>query len=61
MHLEILSEEQNELLSFIEKFKNRFYLVGETSIALQIGHRKSIDFHLLCEKAFLIDVATQPF
>lgn len=52
MHLEILSKEQVELLTFIEKFKSRFYLVGGTAIALQIGHRQSIDFDLFCEKSF---------
>lgn len=54
MHLEILSKEQVELLTFIEKFKSRFYLVGGTAIALQIGHRQSIDFDLFCEKYFSI-------
>ena len=46
MHLEILSEQQLELLHFIAKFKRSFYLVGGTAIALQIGHRRSIDFDL---------------
>lgn len=54
MHLEILSKEQLELLTFIEKFKSRFYLVGGTAIALQIGHRQSIDFDLFSEKSFSI-------
>lgn len=52
MHLEILSNEQNELLPLISQFKRKFYLVGGTAIALQIGHRMSIDFDLFCEKAF---------
>lgn len=42
----ILSENQKELLPFIESFKKEFYLVGGTAIALQIGHRESIDFDL---------------
>ncbi len=50
MHLEILSKEQVELLTFIEKFKSRFYLVGGKAIALQIGHSQSIDFYLFSEK-----------
>jgi hypothetical protein len=41
-------------LTFIEKFKSRFYLVGGTAIALQIGHRQSIDFDLFSEKSFSI-------
>jgi len=46
MHLEILSDKQKELLPHITQFKNSFYLVGGTAIALQIGHRRSIDFDL---------------
>jgi Nucleotidyl transferase AbiEii toxin, Type IV TA system len=46
MHLEILSDEQLGLLPFVESLKKEFYLVGGTAIALQIGHRQSIDFDL---------------
>lgn len=46
MHKEILTSSQVELLDFIKKFNNNFYLAGGTSIALQIGHRRSIDFDL---------------
>lgn len=46
MHLEILSKEQNDLLSLVSKFKREYYLVGGTAIALHIGHRESIDFDL---------------
>jgi len=46
MYLEILSKEQKELLPLIKLFRREFYLVGGTAIALQIGHRKSIDFDL---------------
>jgi len=46
MHPEILSSEQKNLLSLIKLFRREFYLVGGTAIALQIGHRKSIDFDL---------------
>jgi hypothetical protein len=52
MHLEILSNEQKELLSLINEFKRKYYLVGGTAIALHIGHRMSIDFDLFCEKPF---------
>jgi len=33
-------------LDFIKKFKKHFYLAGGTAVALQLGHRKSIDFDL---------------
>ena len=46
MHLEILSNQQQELLSFVGQFKRSYYLVGGTAIALHIGHRRSIDFDL---------------
>lgn len=45
-HTEILSKEQKELLSFIKKFNGKFILVWWTAIALQLWHRKSIDFDL---------------
>ena len=50
MHLNILSERQNELLSFISEFRRNYYLVGGTAIALYIGHRRSIDYDLFTEK-----------
>lgn len=50
MHIEILNENQKNLLSLVALFKREFYLVGGTAIALQIGHRQSIDFDLFKEK-----------
>lgn len=52
MYQNILSEKQNNLLDLISKFKDDFGLVGGTSIALQLGHRKSIDFDLFTNKEF---------
>jgi hypothetical protein len=46
MYSEILSPKQIELLPFIQKLSPEFYLAGGTAIALQIGHRSSIDFDL---------------
>ena len=46
----ILSVEQVEMLPLLKAFKREFILVGGTAIALQIGHRKSIDFDLFKEK-----------
>ena len=48
MYLNILSEEQEALLPWLKKYRNKFVLVGGTAIALQIGHRRSIDFDLFC-------------
>ncbi len=46
MYPDILSREQKELLPLIRQFKREFYLVGGTAIALQVGHRRSVDFDL---------------
>ena len=53
MYTEILSEQQKELLPYIAQFKRTFYLVGGTALALQIGHRQSIDFDLFTYKSAL--------
>lgn len=51
-HKEILVEKQIELLPLVEKFIKDFGLVGGSAIALQIGHRRSIDFDLFSLKEF---------
>jgi hypothetical protein len=35
-----------------EIIKNNFALAGGTSLALQIGHRKSIDLDIFCKRPF---------
>jgi len=52
MHTEILSSEQIGLLPVLKLFRKEFYLVGGTAIALQFGHRRSIDFDLFTPKPF---------
>lgn len=52
MHKEILSDKQKELLPLLKTISKDFYLVGGTAIALQIGHRRSIDFDLFSFKPF---------
>jgi len=52
MHKEILSNSQLEVLSIVKSFNDTFGLVGGTAIALQLGHRKSIDFDLFTNKSF---------
>lgn len=46
MYKNILNNDQIELLPLVREFKRTFYLVGGTAIALQIGHRRSVDFDL---------------
>ena len=55
MHDEILTREQKKLLPLIKKFSDVFSLVGGTAIALQIGHRRSVDFDLFNLKDFDAD------
>jgi len=52
MHDEILTKEQERLLPVVGRFAKNFYLVGGTAIALQLGHRRSIDFYLFTAKPF---------
>ena len=50
MYLDILDKNQQELLPLVKQFSKNYYLVGGTAIALQIGHRRSIDFDLFTTK-----------
>lgn len=52
MHKDILSNTQLKMLPILEGFSKRFNLVGGTAIALQLGHRRSIDFDLFSAKTF---------
>lgn len=52
LHKEVLTNEQTKLLPLLKKFSKDFGLVGGTAIALQIGHRKSIDFDLFSLEPF---------
>lgn len=48
MHLEALTQNSKSLLPRLGKF-SEFYLAGGTALALQIGHRISVDFDLFSE------------
>ena len=52
MHKEILTPKQVELLSIVKLFSKDFGLVGGTAVALQLGHRRSIDFDLFSFRGF---------
>lgn len=52
MHSDILTRTQAGLLPLIKQFNSSFYLVGGTALALQMGHRRSIDFDLFTDRAF---------
>ncbi|HLC87635.1 MAG TPA: nucleotidyl transferase AbiEii/AbiGii toxin family protein [Patescibacteria group bacterium] len=44
LHYDILDPERKEILPKLAVFKRQFYLAGGTALALQIGHRDSLDF-----------------
>ena len=43
-HYDILDPGRKEILPKLAAFKTQFYLAGGTALALQIGHRDSLDF-----------------
>jgi len=49
MHLEALKSEQKKIFEKLSLFSN-YYLAGGTALALQIGHRISIDFDFFSAK-----------
>lgn len=49
MHLEALKLEQKNIFEKLKKFPE-FYLTGGTALALQIGHRISVDFDLFSKE-----------
>src|SRR3989338_1456702 len=52
MHFEALDDKRRALLPALGAFKQEFYLAGGTALALQIGHRVSVDFDFFTEKDF---------
>jgi len=50
MFYTILDQKRLALLPLFKSFKESFYLAGGTALALQIGHRDSVDFDFFCEK-----------
>jgi hypothetical protein len=46
MHEDILNVNQQALLPLMAQFRREYYLVGDTAIALHIGHRRSVDFDM---------------
>lgn len=56
MPVKILTKNQEELLPLISQFSLQFYLVGGTALALQLEHRRSVDFDLFTDKNFKNDM-----
>lgn len=49
---EILTPPQLQMLDLVSQFGKDYYLVGGTALALQLGHRRSIDFDLFTGNSF---------
>jgi len=49
MHLETLTQQGQKIFQKLKNF-SEFHLAGGTALALQIGHRRSIDFDLFSKK-----------
>src|SRR3989344_1475856 len=52
MFYDILDKKRLDILPRLNVFKKDFYLAGETALALQLGHRDSVDFDFFSEKDF---------
>lgn len=50
MFYNVLDKKRREILPLLKSFKKDFYLVGGTALALQIGHRDSVDFDFFSKK-----------
>ena len=56
MHKYIQNPKQIEVFNIVEHFSQKgFYLAGGTALALQLGHRESLDFDLFSYKGFKND------
>ena len=52
MFYDILDKKRLEIIHHFINFKDKFYLAGGTSLALQIGHRDSFDFDFFSDEQF---------
>ena len=50
MFYNILDKKRLSILPLLNNFKKDFYLAGGTGLALQLGHRDSIDFDFFSKK-----------
>ncbi len=55
MHQEVLEQKNLKVLALLKNFPG-FYLAGGTALALQLGHRRSIDFDLFSNKKIPADL-----
>lgn len=59
MYYDILDEKRRQILPVLKNFQKNFYLAGGTALALQLGHRDSIDFDFFCKNEFQTETLMQ--
>ena len=52
MHWNILDDNRKKILPLLTNISSNFYLAGGTGLALQIGHRDSVDFDFFTQGEF---------
>lgn len=55
IYWDILDQKRQEILPLFTAFKEEFYLAGGTALALEMGHRDSIDFDFFSSNPFDTD------
>jgi len=50
MFYNVLDKKRQNILPLLSYFKKEFYLAGGTALALQLGHRSSVDFDYFANK-----------
>ena len=60
LHLEILPQAQQQLWNQLNLIPDYFVLYGGTGLALQLGHRQSIDFDFFTNNAVSYTHLTLP-
>lgn len=53
IYWDILDQRRKDILPLLVDLKNDFYLAGGTALALQLGHRDSVDFDFFSQNSFL--------
>jgi hypothetical protein len=53
--LHVIDTRRKSLLPLLKEFEDEFYLAGGTALALQLGHRESIDFDFFCIGKFEVN------
>jgi hypothetical protein len=63
MYQEVINAKTKRILETIDRIKEieNFYLAGGTALALQLGHRKSIDLDWFSQKEFNVSILKKDF